>query len=388
MPHISLAMQNSGDVCVCNKNTESLKDGKHNLLYIHKDGFEKIWNSHTRKMIIAGLDRGRRVPGCQACWNDEDAGVESSRQKFNKMFDKVEPSKTQPKVLIIKPGNVCNLGCRMCNPETSTSLYQDFYKLDLERKSFSGSFKDYTTKFEVIREGFNNENKLVWPIIKEWSDNLAFIDIYGGEPMLAPAMWNVLEHSVKTGSSRNTSIQYHTNCTIWNDQYIKLLPSFKSVSIGISIDSHIDKQLSYIRYGVNFEKLFTNLSKYQQLQSEHTNISLHLTVTVTPYNIWDLDAITDKLKQYEIPVGINPVYFPELLDIRHLPIPIKEKLLLKFESNPELTNIVQLLQHTIPGCDIYWPKFCEEFRLLDKIRNQSFAECFPEYYKELEPYIV
>jgi sulfatase maturation enzyme AslB (radical SAM superfamily) len=387
MPHINLAMQNNGDVCVCNKNTESFKDGKHNLLHIHKDGLAKIWNSHTRKMIAAGLDHGKRLPGCQACWNDEDAGVESNRQRFNKVFADVKPSKAQPKVLIIKPGNVCNLGCRMCNPATSTSMYQDFYKLDTDRKSFSGTLKDYTNQFELIREGFSKDNNLVWPVLKEWTNELIFIDIYGGEPMLAPTIWEVLEHSVQNGSSKNTSIEFHTNCTIWNEKYINLLPAFKSVDIGISIDHHEHKQLSYIRHGVDAETLLTNLEKYKQLELENSSINLHITLTVTPYNVWDLDLIVDELEAH-MPVAINVVYLPELLDIRHLPIPIKQKLISKFESNHKLTKIVQLLNHTIPGCDVYWPKFCEEFRILDKIRNQSFAECFPEYYKELEPYIV
>jgi hypothetical protein len=40
----------------------------------------------------------------------------------------------------------------------------------------------------------------------------------------------------------------------------------------------------------------------------------------------------------------------------------------------------------INGCEIYWPKFCMETDKFDRIRNQSFAQIFPEWYSILQPY--
>ena len=388
LSHTSLAMQNEGDMCVCNKNTESLKDNKHNVIYLNRNGFDSAWNSYTRKMIMAGLDHGRKLSSCQACWDDEEAGNISVRQQFNQKLANVNPSKSQPKIIIIKPTNVCNFGCRNCQPNTSTGLYQDFFKLDSKRKYFSGSFKDYTQQFKKIREGFDSANEKIWPILKDWSKDLIFIDIYGGEPMLAPAMWDTLEYAVQNNFSKNIDIQFHTNISIWNEQYVSLLPMFKSAKIGLSVDSDDSAELEYLRHKSSAPTIQENIVKYIELSNQYSNISLSITLTVSTYNVWNLDRILKNLSNYKIPIGINIVYSPNHYDIRHLPISVKNKLITRFKNNNELKFVANMLSHTISGCDIEWPKFCQEVDILDKIRNQSFAETFPEFWKEISPFWV
>ena len=108
-------MQNDGDICVCNKNTESFRDNKKDIIYIHKQGIEAAWNSYTRKMIAAGLDHGKRLPSCQSCWDDEDAGAVSKRQMdWKYIFEETVPNLDKLKVLMFGFGNSCNLACRTC----------------------------------------------------------------------------------------------------------------------------------------------------------------------------------------------------------------------------------------------------------------------------------
>lgn len=383
MPHISLAMQNEGDVCVCNLNTQSLETGTKEKIFLHQHGLEAAWNSPTRKMIAAGLDRGHRLAGCRACWDMEDAGVTSARQHRNRELASIEPDTNQPKILIIKPGNVCNLGCRTCNPATSTSLYQDFYQLDTQRNQYSGSFKDYTNRFESIRTGFNINNDKIWPVLEQWYEKLTFIDIYGGEPMLATALWDSLKFAVSGGYSNNIDLQLHTNITVWSEEYLNILRQFKSASIGLSIDSNNAVELEYIRHKSNSSQILANLEKYKQFVTDNKNIHCHITFTVSIYNIFDIDRILDNLNTYGFRVAVNFVHDPQHYDIRHLPKSIKEILYAKTVNS----QAKKLLKQTIPGCDIHWPKFCQELALLDKIRNQKFAEVFPEWFKLLEPYL-
>jgi hypothetical protein len=44
------------------------------------------------------------------------------------------------------------------------------------------------------------------------------------------------------------------------------------------------------------------------------------------------------------------------------------------------------MNQVVPGCQMYWPKFCLETDKLDRIRNQSFKAVFPEWYAILEPF--
>jgi sulfatase maturation enzyme AslB (radical SAM superfamily) len=389
LSHVSLAIQNEGDICVCNKNTQSFEDGKQNKLYLHESGLKKMWASPTRKLLQAGLDNGRRLASCQACWNDEDAGVRSVRQRFNQELKDLESIKTQPRILIIKPSNTCNMACRMCQPSTSTSLYQDFYQRDIELKDFVGLFSEYTKQFETIRLGLGKNNLSVWDTFEEWLPNLHFLDIYGGEPMLAPAMWSRMVACADNNLVSDVSIQFHTNGTIWNQSYVDTLSKFKHVQIAISIDSHIPEQLSYIRHLVDVDKLYLNLKKYIELSKQYSNISVNICFTLSIYNIWYADEIYAGLSEFNLPISINPVYGPKQYDIRHLPIPVKNQIIKKLEKDkkPNLLKLVKILNHTIPGCDIYWPKFWKEAQILDRIRNQKFEQVFPEYYEAIKPFL-
>jgi MoaA/NifB/PqqE/SkfB family radical SAM enzyme len=384
---VSLAVQNEGDVCVCNKNTQSFEDGSRNKLYLHEVGLKRMWSSPTRRLVTTGLDYNKKLSSCSACWKDEEANVVSSRQQFNQRLENLEPSKDQPSILILKPTNICNLGCRTCQPATSTGLYQDFYKLETAVNNYVGSFKDYTKQFESIRDGLGKNNLDTWDTFEEWLPGLTFLDIYGGEPMLAPAMWERMIKSANDNKVSNTAIQFHTNGTIWNQEYIDILPKFKSVHIGISIDSNNPAQLAYIRHGVNVDVLQENIKKYIELTKQYNNITAYICCTVSSYNVWDLNTIVSELRKHNLPVGINVVHAPEKYDIRHLPQEVKQKIISRL-TDPSLQKIIKLLNHTIPGCDVEWPKFCKEVDMLDNIRDQKFSDVFPDYYTALKPYIV
>ena len=397
LSHVSLAVQNKGDCCVCNKNNASFSNNaKGEPMYLADFGLEDMWSKSSRQNIPKKLDAGEQVQSCHACWNDEAAGVESTRQTFNKSLADIEPAEDQPRILILKPSNVCNLGCRTCQPATSTGLYQDFYKLEQVQNTFSGTFKEYTNQFETIRDGFGRDNLPVWDTFERWLPGLVFLDLYGGEPLLAPAMWERMVKVANEGGAANTKMQMHTNGTIWNQEYIDCLPKFKSAHIGVSIDAVDPAQLSYIRTGVDSSKLFKNLEKYVALSKAHTNVTVYICLTVSIFNIWYLDEILNELSNHGVSVGLNVVYTPEQYDFRHLPHPVKNAIIEKFTTSTsncrsKLEPIIKLLQNNIPGCNVYFPKFWYELKALDKIRNVKFEEIMPEYFKaitEAEPWLL
>ena len=66
-----------------------------------------------------------------------DSFYENSYDALNdNLFANLQVLK-DPQVLIIKPGNTCNSACRTCIPETSSSLYSDYYKLYAEKNAES-----------------------------------------------------------------------------------------------------------------------------------------------------------------------------------------------------------------------------------------------------------
>lgn len=396
MAHMGMALQNNADYCCCNVNKESWQDSKREVIRVNTHPLKTAFKSWTRKLISTALDHGIKHPSCQYCWDLEETTGTSARLTYNKTFGHLEKLPTQPRILVIKPGNTCNFACRMCNPETSSSWYADGFELtkaNLHSSSWQAeenknvsllTFNEYTRTFENIRNSFNPDNEDFWSTIKEWIPNFEYVDIYGGEPFLIPAMFDALDHGAKTGVAGNITLCLHTNVSRVNETYAKILTHYKHVNFKLSIDSMVSDQFSYIRHKGNLETTITNAKKFIEIFKPHPNVNLDVTLTITPLNVFYVDQIKRELVDtFGLPVTINIVTTPEY-DIRHLPIPVKNLLIATLKDQ----KIVNFLKNTIPGCNIEWPKFCRATTKLDQLRGQNFANTFPDWWEILRPHWV
>ena len=379
LSHIGVAVQNNADYCSCNANKMSWKDNDHNVMHVYSHPLEQAQYSYTRKVISTSLDHGVKHPSCKVCWDLEEAGHQSPRLQFNNLLSNVSSSSQEhPRVVIIKPGNTCNMACRMCNPATSTSWYADAYQLEGK----PGSFKEYTKTFETIRTSFNRDSLEFWDTLKKWSKNLAVIDIYGGEPFLIPAMFDMLDHAATRGFSKQISVNINTNASIWNQHYVDILKQFRQVTFKVSLDATDKKQFEYIRHKSNMEQVEEITTKFINNFRNVSNVNVFGILTITPLNVYYADQDVNKLtKKFNIEFGENIVTTPEY-DIRHLPAPVKQQLIDQSSSS----KIKNFLKITIPGCNVHWPEFCKVTDQLDTIRNQNFAETFPEWWEIIKPY--
>jgi radical SAM protein with 4Fe4S-binding SPASM domain len=382
MPHTSLAIQNEGTISPCNLTKHSyITDTGYKT--IDKASITEFWNSHSRQEFILKLDNGIKDSACDVCWQKEAIGEVSVRQHFNSAFENKNTNK--PSVIILKPGNSCNSACRTCVPETSTAWYSDAHKLQLV-KNPNLKFRDYVQGFENIKNSFKPNNPNFWPALQDWYGNLQFMDIYGGEPWLINGLWHSLQWAVDHDFAKNIKLQLHTNCSVWNEKYLILLSKFKSVRIGLSIDSHIKDEFEYIRHKSDYDLVFDNTHKFIEYIKQHDNMSCYISCTASVLNIWNLAQIVTNLeKKFAIDVGFtNFVYDPEIYDMRHLPREVKRIILNRLPER--FKPVTDFMNSPIKSCEIYWPKFCLETERLDKIRNQNFSLTFPEWYEILKPY--
>ena len=357
MTQIGLAVQNNGDFCVCNLNNKSFESASQEVLFVNKNTLTEAWNSQTRNAITKD--------SCQACFDIEASGGSSQRQRINAKMAGVEPLPDQPRVLILKPGNVCNLACRMCNAETSSGWYQDSYAL-AQQDGYTGTINAYTQSFEHIRNGFSKHNTEFWNTFTTWMDNVERLDIYGGEPMLMPALFDSLE----LVANKNAHITLHTNGTIFNEAYLATLAKYRSVHLHISVDSDSAAELEYIRYPVPASTVFDNLNKYREFFKSHRNVRTELTVTVTPFNIQQIDRITVGLYQYRMPLSLNFVTSPAMYDVRNMPN--KAAIAEHIRVNKTAKNFL-LQEATDPTA---WDLFVSQTQKLDLLRQQSYQEVF------------
>ena len=382
---LALNFDMSGMVQPCNYTTWYLKDLKDERHYnVGTDDVKDIWESEHRKKLIADHDNGVRNPTCKNCWEMEDAKIESPRQEFNEKLKDVEILEDQPRVMIVKPGNLCNNACRSCNPHTSSLWYKTDYALDNKGMTF----KEYLEFFDRHKTSYTNNETLEkrWA---EWEDNIVFWDMYGGEPMIIPLFWKTLDRAIASDTVKEKTFNCHTNGMVYKDDLVDKMSKFKSAHIGFSIDA-IGKKNEYIRTGSKWESILDNLKRYMNDCKKYDNVTIKVRTTYTPWNIYYYDEIFD---YFQKEFGITAIGCwcddKPWNDVRYIPRKVKEAIiekLSKYESNDKswIRRFDELKKWIVTEPADYEQKensFMEFNTKIDNIRKEKFEEVFPEYSK-------
>jgi hypothetical protein len=111
--------------------------------------------------IRAKMLAGERIPHCQNCYTYEDGGAESSRirdtQDWIKKLNLTSIEDLAPELVYydIRNDNLCNLSCRMCNPQFSSQLVKEY-------KTLAG----FGTMVKTSPEALDSTMWSTWPLSK------------------------------------------------------------------------------------------------------------------------------------------------------------------------------------------------------------------------------
>lgn len=374
---LGLAAQTNGHVSMCNQSRVFWRHHDDKMITLDHDSVDVAWNSPTRQSIRQSLLDGDKHENCIDCWNEEAAGRQSLRQIHNARFRSVEILRDQPRVVILKPGNVCNLACRHCNPHTSTAWYQDYYKIESRGHE---SFGEFARQFDGAKNSYGERNP-IWQRLREWSGRVVFWDLYGAEPMLIKPLLDLLRYSAQTDSASMQSIHVNTNGTIWRDDFADIFGQFGSVDLGISIDA-VGDQFDYMRHPARWQEIQHNLQRYQQLGSESIKVSICITVSLL--NVYYLPDYVDFFQSQGWMVGTNLVHDPVHLNMRIADPATKNKILEKFSRRRDLDDISRFLELDIDNPELHMQKFFKITKAYDNLRDESYAKIFPEFAAILE----
>jgi MoaA/NifB/PqqE/SkfB family radical SAM enzyme len=373
----------SGMVQPCNQNIGYyLQDEDKKKYNVLNNDLKEIWHSNHRKQLLEDHANDIRNPACQQCWDCEDANIESTRQHFNKELDKVEVLDAQPRIMIVKPGNLCNNACRSCNAHTSSLWYKTDYALDDQGKTF----KEYLEFFTRHKTAYTN-NKLLEKRWAEWEDNIIFWDMYGGEPMIIPLFWKTLDQAIASTTAKQKMFNVHTNGMVYKEDLVEKFSKFKSAHIGFSIDG-IGEKNDYIRYGSKWEDIIDNLKKYMDDCKKYNNVNISVRATITPWNIYHYEENYDFFKKLGITATGVWCDDKPWNDVRYLPKKIKDAVvkklsLYKNDDNwvKEFTKIKKWLATTPNDHEQLQHSFMEFNNKIDQVRSEKFSDTFPEYSK-------
>ncbi len=384
---VSLQVDPSGQTRICCMSSQNLATaGK--TINIATDDLQLAWNSDTRKEIRDSLQRGQKHKNCDLCWTEESAGRESKRIRDNRTFKSFEVYESQPTLLDLKMGHLCNLKCRTCGSHSSSRWVKEEY--DIEQSPRKDTFEKFSLKYQSYKNAFADESKN-WEILKSWSPRVRHFDFFGGEPMLIENHWKLLKEIVASGASNSQTLHYNTNGTIFPEEYFNLYNSFQGLEIAISVDG-VEAQLEYIRHPAKWEQVKRNITlwkeKINHLEIPQKNLSLCLTVSL--YNIFDLDTIYNSLKEYGLYIFINIVHWPDSLCIQNLPDEVKETISEKLKTGfgdswtESGAEAVILFMNQKKSDPLLWKEFLNKIKTHDQYRGESFPTTFPAYYQLIQ----
>ena len=379
LPFVHIEVDTDGKIrpCCVYDGHFTKEDGS--LYNARTDSLHDIRNSTWIKSMQQKMLDDKPDRGCRKCYSEEMNNNVSRRIRENKRFeaeiDNIRNGVFNLKILDIKPGNTCNLKCRICNEYSSSKWLDDKYKLFNTTKLFDetqlANFKWY-----------NNEN--FWKELDDLIEHVEFIEIFGGEPMLIKQQFKFLEKLVERGLSKNITVSYATNGTIFPENAVKnIWPYFKRIIIMLSADG-IKKGFEYSRYPAEWSVYENTLQRYVD-----AGITPTISYGVSVYSIFNLIESIEYYYSKNIPVWLNIVYDANT-SIAALPNEIKKDITdkIKNEFKPEWNSILQ--EKTIDGIVNYMNNTKMDFepvRLdinnVDEIREQSFNNVF----KELKDYL-
>lgn len=315
-------------------------------------GWENIKNSldpFKKKM-----NQGIKIKECNYCWNLESKGQDSTRTVALKSIN--DTSDTIKKI-DYKLGNLCNLGCRMCEPFSSTVLQNEI----LNNKTLNWTKAD-------IEAAEYDYNKQKW-FVNALDQALKFSDLdtlkfTGGEPFSIPEVFDFLE---QFPNKSNTSAHFVTNALLINKNKIELLKKYKKVHLTVSCDG-IKNLYDYIRWPGKWEKFE---SKYLQLVDEGFDITV--AITVSAFNIYYMPEVLDYFYKKNQELNLIFVTEPWYCQPWVFPQNLKDKIKNKFKKYPHLTNqYKQIVAHDTEFNENNYEIFLQQKKLKDNLRNQNF----------------
>ena len=387
LPKLSLMLDMSGMVSCCQHSTYWLRNEQGHM-YTVKDNLSDVWNSKSRHDWVAALESGERVPECQECWGKEDIGVESIRQFFNQHLSDVEPVTTQPRIISIKPGIMCNNACRSCNEQTSSMWFKDAYEFDRETQP-DVPFKTWLQKWQP-HVTIYKDNASLEQTFDAWQEHMIFWDIYGGEPLTIPLSYRIIQGAADSGFASNQEIQIHTNGTVYDPALAKMFEKFRSVIFAVSIDG-IGAKNDYLRHGSEFDKVIANLTQYHNDLKSTKHVQLYVRCTPTPLNVYGIDEYCEYFDKTGICYTINNYAVDEPHNnIQYMPESIKQKVADKLQNvkHPQVDQLIRFMMGTPADLAEKQLAFWKHNTKLDQIRKQSFADVFPEWHAVWQEYLA
>ena len=245
--------------------------------------------------------------GCKTCIDQENKNIKSYRQGANEKYGLLH-SHRSPIVLDFVPNFNCNLTCKICNEQNSSSWAK------LKQIKIHSNYNVSINKFKSVVDA-------------EDLSNVREINFSGGEPLLNNSILKYISTLENKIDFSKCTLRFSTNATIpLNSKITEFFLKFKLVLARFSIDD-VGSGFEYQRYPANWNQCQANWQLFLDKMPHNVIPSVNRTVSVL--NIKRLHLLDQWHAEYSTTRFGDPI---ELIDhfahgdysLNHMPLALKE----------------------------------------------------------------
>jgi len=393
--HISVNPHGWSSVC-CEANWDSEQSLARNKgddpVHISK-GIDKVINSDTFKSIRKEMLSGEVPDACMSCYNIEKVGGHSKRLRSeippsNLLNITNEDGHITPALsnIELRLGNFCNLKCRSCNAESSTSWINDYNKLK-DKINLPSSYDHLLSR--GVSYDWVEDPDVYLDLLKNIY-NPEVLHISGGEPFLVDKHSYLLDLLIEKDLAKDMTVAYVTNASYNFEKITPILDKlnkFKQVVINFSLDD-INERNNYIRKLSKFETVIKNIKKF----TSKYKFIFDVTQTIHIFNFLYLEELHILLEKEGLynkdntgvirNINDNFVVFPDYHNVNILPKDIRREKIDSLEGklNSNFFDRVKKTFYNSPDNNLL-EEFIKTTNEVDKVRNESIRDIFPKLYK-------
>ena len=317
-----------------------LEELKRNPSALHNTKFKK----QKRKEMLTG----QRPSECDYCWNVED----NSDAFSDRVYKSAEPwsldhmqeitnsdwrTDFNPRYVEVAFSNACNFKCSYCGPSYSSAWVQEAKKFGGYPTLDNFNNLEYLESVGKMPINHKDHNPYVEAFWKWWPDlyrDLHTFRITGGEPLMSPDTWKVLDYIPDKLVDR----------FIEKIKRITEEDKVREFIVFTSCDS-VGKQAEYIRDGLDYNRFKGNVEK---IMEQCPKVNITFMVTYNALSVPNYDKFIKQVYEWKTEFTSPDRYWPGalLLDTSYLRFPTHQAVkVLPQEFGKNIFQQAQLTEH-------------------------------------------